>query len=92
MSNEPSEPRKVEISMSVATGYESYSELQISSTLFSDNMMVNSDETLISKIILIPPGKHSIYFNCNAPRVNAPLDPRNLVFRVCNFKMKDVDS
>jgi hypothetical protein len=40
----------------------------------------------LSKTISIPPGDHALNFRCTAPRMMAPADRRQLVFRVVSFR------
>ncbi|MFA4888687.1 MAG: hypothetical protein WC628_03835 [Candidatus Omnitrophota bacterium] len=77
------------IQMSLATGYDEFSDLEIKSSWFLEKLKVNARGTPFDKIITISPGAHLIKFTCNAKRVNAPLDPRFLVFRVVNFSFEE---
>jgi hypothetical protein len=52
---------------------------------------VNDTPVPYSKTITVPPGESIITFRSTARRVDAPLDPRFLVFRVEDFKMTEIE-
>ncbi len=64
--------------------------VRIDSELFSEQLRVNSTPVPLSKQISIPPGKHSIKFICDSAPVTQPPDARTLVFRINNFKLKEL--
>lgn len=82
--------RKINVEMEVFTDEDKLSEFEIDSQFFSDSIQINSDGKKISKTIIIPPGNHIIEFHSNAQQVISENDPRNLVFRVVNFKYNEV--
>ena len=77
--------RQVNLEMSFASGHEEFADLTISG-LFSDRLKTNVHPVAYSKTITVPPGESVIKFASNGRRVDAPLDPRVLIFRVENFK------
>ncbi len=79
--------RKITLDMSVCTGQQGFSALNLTGDLFTDMIQVNAAGTGYRKEITVTPGKHIIKFSCNAKPVDAPGDPRVLVFRVINFKV-----
>jgi phosphoglycerol transferase len=81
--------RRVLIQMSFSSGHQEYSDLSISSLLFTEKLRINANPTPYSKTIDVPPGQHVVKFVCNAARVNAPLDPRNLVFKIEDFNFRE---
>ena len=87
--NHSSRPRKIEIVMTLATGFPEDAEMNLSGGFISEKMSVNSRGTLFRKKILLPPGEHRIHFRCQARRVVAPGDLRTLVFRVNNFRLQE---
>jgi phosphoglycerol transferase len=88
--NTSERPRKIKIEMSFATGHEQMDDLVLSG-LISEALKVSSRPSLYSKELEVPPGESVIWFKCSAPRVNAPRDPRVLVFRVENFKLTELE-
>ncbi|WP_374019348.1 hypothetical protein ABU162_06495 [Paenibacillus thiaminolyticus] len=85
-------PMLANISTTASTGYPDPSVLTIAGALWNDELLIQLQETQLSKVLLIPPGQHSITFTCNAPRVQVPeSSTRALVFRLHNFTL-DVSS
>jgi len=80
--------RRVTLEMSFAS--ENEGNLRIDSPLFSEQLKTRPAGQSFFKEIVIPPGQHLIHFTCDARRVLAPLDFRQLVFRVINFKLRMV--
>ena len=76
--------------MTIATGYPELSDLSITSKMFNAKLKVNMDGGLFNQVITISPGVNSIYFTCNAKKIYAPSDSRYLVFRVNNFKIREM--
>ena len=90
LSNTSRYPRKVSLEMSFASGYEQSDDLIISG-LISERLKTNVTPSVYSKTITVAPGEAVIKFTSTAKRVDAPRDPRVLVFRVENFKVKALD-
>lgn len=79
------------LEMSFTTGYEEFSNLIVDSPIFTEKLKINKNGVFFSKTIIIPPGKQTIRFICDAKQVYSPRDTRPLIFRVCDFKLKDVN-
>lgn len=90
INNSLKEDRKLTLEMGLATGYEELANLSLDGDLISEKLKINVRPTAYSKIITIPPGRHSIRFTCDAKRVDAPLDKRSLVFKVINFSVQEL--
>lgn len=84
--NTSQQARRVSIEMSFVSGYEEFADLTISG-IVSDQLKTSAVPVSYSKTITVPPGESVIRFNSNGRRVDAPLDPRVLVFRIENFTM-----
>ena len=89
-SNNAERPRTVTLDMAFATGHKEESDLVLSG-LISEQLKVNDNPRAYSKTITIPPGSQVIRFTSNARRVDAPLDPRVLIFRIENFRLAKLD-
>lgn len=89
LSNLSRRPRTISLEMSFATGHPQPEDFVISG-LISEKLTVNSTPTFYSKTITVPPGESVITFRSAAKRVDAPLDPRFLVFRIEKFKMTEL--
>ena len=83
-------PRTIKLEMAFATGYPELDDLFISG-LISEQLKVNDTPVPYSKTIMVPPGESIITFRSTARRVDAPLDPRYLVFRIEDFKMTEIE-
>jgi len=90
--NTANRKRRIRVDMYVATGHEQFSDLTITGASLSDNLKINAHPQFYSKMIDIPPGESVIRFASNAARVNAPLDPRYLVFRIEDFKLTELEA
>jgi phosphoglycerol transferase len=84
--NGSQQSRRVNLEMSFVSGYAEFADMTISG-LVSDQLKTNASPVAYSKTITVPPGDSVIKFTSNGRRVDAPLDPRVLVFRIENFKM-----
>jgi phosphoglycerol transferase len=82
-------PRTISLEMSFATGRQEINDFFISG-LISEQLKVGWELVPYSKTVVVPPGESVIKFRSTAGRVDAPLDPRFLVFRIENFKMTEL--
>jgi phosphoglycerol transferase len=83
INNSASVSKEAEISITLQTSWQDYSNLRIESKLFSDVIKINAQPSTFSQKFLLPPGKHEIKFTSDAqPANNAPGDTRKLFFRV----------
>ncbi len=87
--NKAQKPRDVVLEMSLATGSETLADVCMEGPLFSACAKANAAGQSFSQRVVVPPGKHIVRFSTNASRINAPGDPRTLVFRVDNFRYGD---
>jgi len=90
INNLSQQPRRVTLEMAFVGGHEQFDDLIISG-LISDQLKINVVPVPYSKTIAIPPGISIIKFRSTGRRVDAPLDPRVLVFRIENFKMIELE-
>jgi len=80
--------QKISISMSINSGYQEKSNLQINiNNSEKINLKINYPAIKFSKTFFIKPGLNQIEFNTNAPKIDAPNDPRDLRFRINNFSI-----
>ena len=91
INNTSNKDRKFIMSAEFFTGYPELSNLKIESTLVNENLKINNSGYSYEKEIIITPGSHAIKFRCDAERVDAPTDPRYLVFRIVNFQMVEIE-
>jgi phosphoglycerol transferase len=87
--NTLSRPRTVSLELWFASGHDQPDDFVLSG-LISEQLKVNSSPSFYAKTVTVPPGESIIGFRSTAKRVNAPLDPRFLVFRIENFKLTEL--
>ena len=86
--NNPSDKeRKLNLKANFVTGHPELANLKIESTLLTENLKINVDGYTFEKEIVIPPGRYVIKFSCDARRLDAPGDPRFIVFGIKNFQV-----
>lgn len=90
INNLSQQPRQVTLEMAFVGGYEQFDDLIISG-LISDQLKTNVVPVPYSKTVTVPPGISIIKFRSTGRPINAPLDPRVLVFRIENFKMTELE-
>jgi len=78
-------PRQVTLDMTLISPHEG--DLSIDGPLLSTRLRIDHTGRALSRTISIPPGVHMLNFRCTAPRLMAPGDRRELVFRVVNFRI-----
>lgn len=83
--------KQVSLNMAFATGYEEWAELHLSGAQISEVLRINAKAKLYSTTITVPPGKQVIKFSCDARKVYALLDNRDLVFKVENFSLRELN-
>jgi hypothetical protein len=86
LNNPASYPRRVTVEMSVATGAEGH--VRIESQFFTEQLKAYPEPQPFSKTFDVPPGKYKLRFASDAEKVYAPNDPRTLIFRLINFRLK----
>lgn len=73
------------------TGSSDFSLLKIDGTSISENLFLNNQGYNFQKKIDLPPGKSMIKFRSDAQRVYAPGDSRDLVFRINDFQITELE-
>ena len=91
INNSSNTERTFVMSATFRTGYPKLSTLTIESSLVNENLEINNSGYRYEREMRVPPGSHPIKFSCDAERVDAPTDPRYLVFRIDNFEMVEID-
>jgi hypothetical protein len=91
VTNSSDVPRQVQIEMTLASGHSQFSALRLSGPLWDEEFKIDHFGQSTGKTLTVPPGDHAIKLACDARRVVAPSDPRRMVFKVMNFKLREVD-
>ena len=63
----------------------------IEGNLINEDLGISNAGYRYEKEIIVPPGSHSIRFSCDAETIDTPTDPRDLVFRIENFQMVEIE-
>ena len=83
--------RKISVEMDLVSGHEHFASMRITTPGFTDTFPVSSQAKKYSKIVSVPPGEFSIAFYCDAEPMVAPKDERVLIFKITNFKWREVE-
>ena len=86
LTNNSPEPRVVEIRAAFITGHANPAKLRVSG-LISEELQISSTASTWSNTLSVPPGVHQLIFECDAQPVDAPNDPRVLVFMTRDFRL-----
>jgi len=79
----------IEVEALLRSGTLGGADVRIRSTLFSENLRVSPAGTTLHRVFTVPPGKHRVELESEGPAVVAPNDPRELVFRVDDFRFHE---
>lgn len=90
LNSAPSE-RKVTLEATFSTTYPEYSSLVIAGPGVQEKLKVNSAGTAWRADVIVPPGMSRITLSSDASRVVAPSDPREMYFRINNFRSHEQD-
>jgi hypothetical protein len=64
------------------------SNLWIDGPSFTEHLQITGGRDYsFRKTFTLPPGRHAITFLCDGTKLDAPMEPRALVFRVHNFRI-----
>ena len=91
ITNASQQNKTVSLEMLLVTSEEEKASVIVSGPDSSQDLRVGTIPVPFSKTVTIPPGTYSIKFASDAKRVDAPLDPRVLVFKVVNFRLRELD-
>lgn len=89
INNPTSQNRNITISMSLATVWQEKSNLKIDGDLISETLKINNKPLVFEKAIVVQPGKHLLKFSSDAKQLNTRIDPRQLFFKIYNYKFQD---
>ena len=81
--------RKVLLETTFATTSLSYSNLIIDGGGVHQKLRINSNGTHWQTTVAVPPGALTLQLSSNAERTYAPADPREMFFRINNFRYRE---
>ena len=89
--NPSSEIRLVAVRARVVTPDPVPQDFKIRGSVWTEDLETSEAGVQLDRIVRVPPGTHEVRFRSEAPRVNAPGDPRKLVFRFFDFEAIEVN-
>lgn len=84
---ESPEQREVTLRMLIVTGQAASSVVRISGTSLTDQTSATADGMMVERKVTLPKGSSTLHFESDAPRVDAPSDPRTMIFRIENLSI-----
>lgn len=88
ITNDNPESKNIILKFSVMSNYPEYSNLKISSKLFSQDLRINGTKIDFEKKIKLTQGQSQIKFNTDSKKAVSPTDSRELYFRIFNLKIE----
>jgi phosphoglycerol transferase len=86
--NSTGRSRTVWLQMGLSGADPNPSSLWIDGPSLTEHLQITAGEELpFRKRFTLPPGRHAITFLCDGKKLDAPMEPRALVFRVHNFRV-----
>ncbi len=89
--NGNNDKKKIIMEFSAVSNYPEYSNLTISSKLFTKNLRINGVKTIFKKQIELPQGKFEVKFDTDSKKVVLPNVTTELYFRIFNLKIKKLE-
>lgn len=86
--NDNPENINITLSFDFMSNYPEYTNLIISSKLFNSELKMNSIKKKFNKKIILPKGPFQIKFETDSKKAISSTDPRELYFRIFNFKVE----
>jgi phosphoglycerol transferase len=81
--------RRIVLDATFATGYPADSTLTIEGSGIQQKLTINSTGTHWQAVLTVPPGEQAIKLSSDANQVLAPGDPRDMFFRINNFRIHE---
>ncbi|MGG4395760.1 hypothetical protein ABEX25_15780 [Paenibacillus thiaminolyticus] len=88
--NNTNQAKKIEVATGLMTAYGELAALSVFGELWNEHFVCNWSPTQIVRTLQIPPGEHTVYFTCNAEKVVTHDASRTLVFRLLNFRLREL--
>ena len=89
--NPADRPRAVRIRMEYATLHKEPTSLSIRGDVWSDTIEdLREKPHSYERVLILPPGRHRVDFDCPAPKAFSPADSRWLFWVVTNFAFEEV--
>jgi phosphoglycerol transferase len=85
ITNDFDRPRRLTLRMTFQTPDAGPWHLRIEGDLWQEDVPIDGQGRAVAKDLVVPPGAHTLRFDCDRPRAARPGDGRVLSFRVLNF-------
>jgi hypothetical protein len=92
LDNDTARPIVALFAATLITGQKEISVVKLESRVFTKTYSVNADGLNATERFVLPPGRYTLVFSTDAPRVSAPGDPRLLVLQVKNLRVGIADA
>jgi hypothetical protein len=86
--NAETRPLPVTLATEFSTGYEMPFSLEVTGSGFREKLSVARTPRAYARTVVLSPGENRIRFLCQAPKVEAPGDPRTMVLRLDGFRLE----
>lgn len=83
-------PRQVEIQTAFRTNRDEPANLRLSGPLADGQLKIDAHHGEWTATLIVPPGKSEVQFACDGPVSDQPGTPANAVFRVVNFRSREM--
>lgn len=90
ITNYSQRPRRLELEMEFFSGHPQPAQIRIEGAGISEVLLISDKGRTFKATSTAPPGISTISFASDAQRVVAPGDGRNLIFRVANFRWREL--
>ena len=84
-------PRRVYLKFDGRTIGPRSATLSVEGTIASGEYSISTESNPIVWEGMLPPGKHTLRFSCNAPKIKAHFAPYQVGFQMYNFSIKESD-
>ena len=85
-------PKTVKINMSLSSGFEDMSNLNIKglNSNLDDHLKINNISTMYERVIYLNPGINQLDFTSDSKKIINHNDPRDLRFKITNFIAEEI--
>ena len=80
--------KEIEVDMLVRAGQDAGANLRIESPILSEDIRITPAGTKFNRVLTVEPGENPIVFECDGSPFGAANDPRELVFRIDDFRIR----
>jgi phosphoglycerol transferase len=82
-------PKPLLFEVTLATAHDEYSSIRIMSSVLTRDLRVNRAGVHVKERVVAPVGETEVRFSSDAPRAEAPGDPRVMIFGIENLTLRE---